>query len=52
MDHCATNALNVHWFETLGDANEKIEAWRVGYYESRPCRSLNCIASSWIRRVL
>lgn len=30
--------LNVHWFETLDDAIEKIEAWRVEYNESRPHR--------------
>jgi len=28
--------LNVHWFETLGDAKAKIEAWRQDYNESRP----------------
>jgi putative transposase len=32
--------LNVHWFETLDDAVEKIEAWRVEYNESRPHQSL------------
>jgi putative transposase len=32
--------LNVHWFETLGEATEKIEAWRVEYNESRPHQGL------------
>ena len=28
--------LNVHWFETLTEAQEKIEWWRRDYNESRP----------------
>jgi len=32
--------LNVHWFETLDDAKEKIEAWRRDYNESRPHQAL------------
>jgi putative transposase len=32
--------LNVHWFETLDDAKEKIESWRVEYNESRPLEAL------------
>ena len=28
--------LNVHWFETLDEAREKVVAWRVEYNESRP----------------
>ena len=32
--------LNTHWFTTLGDAREIIEAWRREYNESRPHRSL------------
>lgn len=32
--------LNVHWFETIDEAKEKIEAWRVEYNESRPHQSL------------
>ena len=32
--------LNVHWFETIDDAKEKIEAWRVEYNESRPHQAL------------
>jgi putative transposase len=32
--------LNVHWFETLGEATEKIEAWRVESNESRPHQGL------------
>ena len=33
--------LNVHWFEDLTDAKEKMQAWQRDYNESRPHRSLN-----------
>lgn len=33
--------LNVHWFETIDEAKQKIEAWRVDYNESRPHQALN-----------
>lgn len=32
--------LNVHWFETLPEAKQLIEAWRQEYNESRPHRAL------------
>jgi putative transposase len=32
--------LNVHWFESLEDAREKIEAWRIDYNDSRPHTAL------------
>ena len=32
--------LNAHWFESLHDAQERIEAWRREYNESRPHRAL------------
>lgn len=32
--------LNTHWFESLADAQEKIDAWRWDYNEHRPHRSL------------
>lgn len=32
--------LNVHWFESLEEAREKIEAWRIDYNESRPHTAL------------
>jgi putative transposase len=32
--------LNVHWFESLEDAQAKIEAWRRDYNESRPHQAL------------
>ena len=32
--------LNEHWFLSLDDAREKIEAWRVSYNEHRPHSSL------------
>lgn len=33
--------LNIHWFLSLDDAQQKIEAWRVDYNEYRPHQSLN-----------
>jgi putative transposase len=33
--------LNAHWFLSLEDAAEKIEAWRIEYNEYRPHSSLN-----------
>jgi hypothetical protein len=27
---------NIHWFETLAEAQRLIEAWRIDYNESRP----------------
>ena len=32
--------LNAHWFESVQDAKEKIDAWRWDYNEHRPHRSL------------
>lgn len=36
--------LNVHWFESLGQAREIIEAWRHDYNESRPHMALADVA--------
>ena len=36
--------LNLHWFTSLEDAKDTIEAWRQEYNESRPHRSLNNIS--------
>jgi putative transposase len=33
--------LNAHWFSDLTDAQDKLEAWRQEYNESRPHRALN-----------
>ena len=33
--------LNLHWFESLTDAREKIEAWRQDYNQFRPHSALN-----------
>lgn len=33
--------LNVHWFESMEEAKERIEAWRVDYNESRPRQALD-----------
>jgi putative transposase len=38
--------LNAHWFLSLEDAAEKIEAWRVEYNEYRPHSSLNDLTPS------
>ncbi len=32
--------LNAHWFESIEDAKQKIDAWRWDYNENRPHRSL------------
>jgi len=32
--------LNEHWFQSLGEAQEIIEAWREDYNQERPHRSL------------
>jgi putative transposase len=32
--------LNVHWFESLDDAQAKIEAWRQDYNANHPHRAL------------
>jgi transposase InsO family protein len=32
----STECLNAHWFMTLADAREKLEAWRKYYNEERP----------------
>jgi len=36
--------LNAHWFESLGQAREIIEAWRHDYNESRPHMALADVA--------
>ncbi len=38
--------LNRHWFLSLEEAKEKIEAWRQEYNESRPHRALNDLSPS------
>jgi putative transposase len=35
-----SECLNVHWFHSLEDAEEKIEAWRQDYNENHPHRAL------------
>ena len=35
------NCLNAHWFLSLVDAEQKIEAWRVEYISYRPHSSLD-----------
>lgn len=44
--------LNAHWFLSLEDAKEKIEAWRMEYNEFRPHSSLdNLTPAEFIRMV-
>ena len=38
--------LDQHWFMSLGDAQAKIEAWRIDYNEARPHSSLGNLAPS------
>lgn len=38
--------LNVHWFLSLEDAQEKIEHWRQEYNHFRPHSSLNNLTPS------
>ena len=36
--------LDQHWFMSLADAKDKLEAWRIDYNESRPHSSLGNLA--------
>lgn len=47
--------LNTHWFSSLTDAQEKLEAWRRDYNGSRPHKALNGLTpqeyrAQWTRR--
>nr|WP_186265382.1 IS3 family transposase [Burkholderia gladioli] len=44
--------LNLHWFETLGEAKAIIEAWRRDYNESRPHSALKDLAPAEFVRQL
>jgi putative transposase len=44
--------LNAHWFESLEDAREIIEAWRQNYNESRPHSTLNDLPPAVFARQL
>ena len=44
--------LNEHWFTTLYDAREKVEAWRVEYNRERPHQSLQDQTPEEFRRRL
>jgi putative transposase len=50
--HFRAECLDQHWFESLAEAKEVIEAWRVEYNEERPHRSLQqrapaAVLASW-----
>ncbi len=38
--------LNVNWFESVEEAREKIEAWRIDYNETRPHQALKDLTPS------
>lgn len=38
--HFRQECLDQHWFATLAEAREVMEAWRVEYNEERPHRAL------------
>lgn len=44
--------LNLHWFETLGEAKAIVEAWRRDYNESRPHSALKELAPAEFARQL
>nr|WP_085963593.1 IS3 family transposase [Burkholderia gladioli] len=44
--------LNLHWFETLGEAKAIIEAWRRDYNENRPHSALKDLAPAEFARQL
>ncbi|WP_157112232.1 IS3 family transposase [Pandoraea faecigallinarum] len=44
--------LNLHWFQTLGEAKATIEAWRGDYNESRPHSALKELAPAEFARQL
>ncbi len=44
--------LNLHWFETLGEAKAIIEVWRRDYNESRPHSALKELAPTEFARQL
>jgi putative transposase len=44
--------LNEHWFTTLYDAREKVEAWRVEYNRERPHSSLGNQTPEEFRRTI
>jgi putative transposase len=41
--------LNVHWFASLEDAQQKVDAFRWDYNEHHPHRSLKGLSPSGIR---
>ena len=50
--HFRQECLDQHWFETLVEAKEVIEAWRIEYNEERPHRALGhqvpaVVLASW-----
>jgi putative transposase len=44
--------LNFHWFLSLEDAREKIEAWREEYNTFRPHSSEEMTPKEWLENTL
>jgi putative transposase len=48
-----SECLNVHWFHSLEDAEEKIETWRQDYNENHPHRALKGLSpNEYARKVV
>jgi putative transposase len=48
-----SECLNVHWFHSLEDAEEKIETWRRDYNENHPHRALKGLSpNEYARKVV
>lgn len=44
--------LNTHWFESIDDAEQKIDAWKWDYNETRPHRALKGLSpGEFVRRM-
>jgi transposase InsO family protein len=43
--------LNAHWFESMEDAQDKVDAWRWDYNEHRPHRSLMGLTPMSLRQM-
>ena len=51
-DKFRDECLNEHWFTSLWDAREKVEAWRVEYNRDRPHSSLDNLTPEEFRRAV
>lgn len=52
-DKLRDECLNPPWFQTIAEAREVIEAWRIDYDTTRPCSSLGgCTPSEYAAKFL